>query len=228
MTAGKRNTTSVSTSTRKKSLPKLAIAPDPNGSERRAELLRIAARLFATNGFRSTTVRDIAEEAQILSGSLYHHFDSKETMLDEILRSFLDSLMDMYRASLASSDDPSHQFEGMVRASFQSVVEHRDAIAIYQAEAARLRHIERFAYLQDVSLAIESAWRQLIHRGIAEGHFRRTLDERVIYRFIRDTIWVAARWYRPDGALSADGLADQYLQLLMHGVVEETPRKRAK
>lgn len=52
--------------------------------------------MFAEQGLRSTTVRDIADSAGILSGSLYHHFDSKESMVDEILRSFLDSLFARY------------------------------------------------------------------------------------------------------------------------------------
>ena len=46
-------------------------------SGRRAELLRLAAEMFAERGFRATTVRDIADAAGILSGSLYHHFGGK-------------------------------------------------------------------------------------------------------------------------------------------------------
>ena len=58
---------------------------ESNGkSGRRDELLEIAAGLFADRGVRATTVRDIADAAGILSGSLYHHFDSKESMVDEI------------------------------------------------------------------------------------------------------------------------------------------------
>ncbi len=54
-------------------------------SERRDHLVKLAAELFARKGFQATTVREIAEEAGILSGSLYHHFDSKETIVDEVL-----------------------------------------------------------------------------------------------------------------------------------------------
>ncbi len=52
--------------------------------------------MFAEQGLRTTTVRDIADSAGILSGSLYHHFDSKESMVDEILRGFLDRLFARY------------------------------------------------------------------------------------------------------------------------------------
>ena len=62
-----------------------ARAPEP--SSRRDELLELAATMFAARGLRATTVRDIADAAGILSGSLYHHFASKEEMVDEVLRS---------------------------------------------------------------------------------------------------------------------------------------------
>lgn len=58
-------------------------------NSRRGELLELAAAMFAERGLRATTVRDIADGAGILSGSLYHHFASKEEMVDELLRGFL-------------------------------------------------------------------------------------------------------------------------------------------
>ena len=51
---------------------------------RRDELLDLAATMFAERGLRATTVRDIADSAGILSGSLYHHFKSKEQMVEEV------------------------------------------------------------------------------------------------------------------------------------------------
>src|ERR1051325_8938666 len=78
----------------------------PAATDRRAELLAIAAGLFAERGYKNTTVRDIADAAGILSGSLYHHFDSKETMADEILRTFLDDLFRDYRAIVERESDP--------------------------------------------------------------------------------------------------------------------------
>ena len=54
---------------------------------------RVSAELFAEQGYASTTVRNIAERTGLLSGSLYHHFDSKESILEEILAGFLDELV---------------------------------------------------------------------------------------------------------------------------------------
>src|SRR5689334_24003451 len=86
---------------------------------RREELLAIAARLFAEKGLRATTVRDIADAAGILSGSLYHHFDSKEAMVDEILRGFLDPLFARYREIVAGGQSPRATLQALVEASFR-------------------------------------------------------------------------------------------------------------
>ena len=68
--------------------------PASQAPTRRDELLELAATMFAERGLRATTVRDIADSAGILSGSLYHHFSSKEEMVDEVLRGFLDWLFE--------------------------------------------------------------------------------------------------------------------------------------
>src|SRR6186713_1372870 len=98
------------------------------GVTRRDELLRIAARLFAEKGFRATTVRDIADAAGILSGSLYHHFDSKESMVDEILSSFQEELFGQYDEILASGDDARTRLERAVRVSFDAIDRHHDEV----------------------------------------------------------------------------------------------------
>src|SRR5690348_1363077 len=103
--------------------------------DRRSELLAIAAELFATKGFRNTTVRDIADAAGILSGSLYHHFTSKEQMVDEILRTFQDELFGQYDEILASNTDARGQLEQAIRVSFDAIDRHHSEVAIFQNDA---------------------------------------------------------------------------------------------
>src|SRR6187401_1322622 len=109
--------------------------PETQSLSRRDELLRIAAELFASKGFRNTTVRDIADAAGILSGSLYHHFDSKESMVDEILSTFQAELFAAYDEVLASDDDPRTKIERAVRLSFAAIDQHRHEVAIFQNDA---------------------------------------------------------------------------------------------
>ena len=185
---------------------------------RRDELLAIAAGLFAEKGFKNTTVRDIADASGILSGSLYHHFDSKESMVDEILSTFQAELFGKYDEILASGDDARTKLEQAVRVSFESIDRHPAEVAIFQNEADYLGGFDRFGYLAERNAQSRDVWMTLLREGVATGVLRGDLDVELTYRFIRDTVWVAVRWYRPGGKLSHDDIADQYLQILRDGI----------
>ena len=188
-----------------------------NGS-RRDELLAIAGRLFAERGFKNTTVRDIADAAGILSGSLYHHFDSKESMVDELLDTFQTELWKKYDAIEASDLSPKRKLEAIVRASFEAIGEHRNEVAIFQSDALYLATFERFGYLIERNRKFRTLWTGLLEAGVASGELRADLDVALVYRFLRDTVWVAVRWYRPGGTLTPADVADQYLTILLEGI----------
>jgi len=185
---------------------------------RRTEILAIAARLFAEKGFKNTTVRDIADAAGILSGSLYHHFDSKESIVDELLQTFQAELFAGYDAVIASDDDARTKIERAVRLSFQTIDEHPHEVAIFQNEADYLGGFERFGYLAARNAQSRNVWMTLLTEGVESGALRADLDVTLTYRFIRDTVWVAVRWYRPGGGLSHEAIADQYLAILLDGI----------
>ncbi|WP_395695503.1 TetR/AcrR family transcriptional regulator [Nocardioides sp.] len=190
----------------------------PDEGSRRDELLAIAARLFADKGFKNTTVRDIADAAGILSGSLYHHFDSKESMVDEILRTFQEELFGQYDEILASGDDPLTQLEQAVLVSFDAIDRHHDEVAIFQNDAAYLLTFDRFSYLAYRNRQSREVWLTLLRRGIDAGVLRDDLDLELTYRFIRDTVWVAVAWYRPGGRRTQTEIAQQYLSILLEGI----------
>jgi AcrR family transcriptional regulator len=185
---------------------------------RRDELLAIAARLFAEKGFKNTTVRDIADAAGILSGSLYHHFDSKESMVDEILSTFQAELFAAYDDVLASDADARTKIERAVRLSFAAIDQHPDEVAIFQNEADYLGNFPRFAYLAERNAQSRNVWMTLLTEGVETGALKADLDITLTYRFVRDTVWVAVRWYRPGGGLSHEAIADQYLTILLDGI----------
>lgn len=187
-------------------------------STRRGELLAIAAQLFAERGFKNTTVRDIADAAGILSGSLYHHFDSKESMVDEILSTFQEGLFAAYDAVLASDVDPRSKIEQAVRLSFEAIDQHPFEVAIFQNEADYLGTFPRFGYLAERNAQSREVWVTLLEEGIRTGALRKDLDIDLTYRFIRDTVWVAVKWYRPGGKLTHTAVADQYLTILLDGI----------
>lgn len=189
---------------------------------RRGELLATAAEVFAEQGYNATTVRAIADHAGMLAGSLYYHFDSKESMLEEILRTFLDELWDGYDTVLAAGLGPRETLEALVTESFREIDRHRAAVAIYQKESRQLVAQDRFAFLADSQRRFEKAWLSTLEQGVAQRVFRADLDVRLTYRFVRDTVWVAASWYRPGGQHSPEEIARQYLSMVLDGIAVRT------
>jgi AcrR family transcriptional regulator len=193
-------------------------------NSRRDELLELAATMFAQRGLRATTVRDIADSAGILSGSLYHHFSSKEEMVDELVRGFLDWLFARYREIVDGEANPLERLKGLFMASFEAI-EHRHAqVVIYQDEAQRLLSQPRFSYIEDMNRQQRKMWVELLHQGVDAGYFRADLDVDLIYRFIRDTTWVSVRWYQPGGPLTAEQVGQQYLAIVLGGITAD-PKK---
>ncbi|MGW0204451.1 TetR/AcrR family transcriptional regulator [Streptomyces sp. NPDC003233] len=192
--------------------------PVTAAAARRGELLGIAAEVFAEHGYNATTVRRIADHAGMLAGSLYYHFDSKESMLEEILRTFLDELWNGYDTVLGSGLGPRETLEALVTESFREIDRHRAAVAIYQKESRQLVAQERFAFLAESQARFEKAWLGTLEGGVAEHVFRADLDVRLTYRFVRDTVWVAASWYRPGGGHSPEEIARQYLSMVLDGI----------
>jgi AcrR family transcriptional regulator len=190
----------------------------PLPSERRDHLVTLSAELFAEKGFRATTVREIADAAGILSGSLYHHFSSKESIADEILTQFLNEVLADYRAALEGGGSPRTVLEKIARTGFDSLERHRAAIMMLQNDWNYFREQSRFDYLQKTLLEVERIWIGELKRGIKDGTFRADLDPKLTYRLFRDTIWVAVRWYRPGGRLTTKQRADQFSRILFEGI----------
>jgi hypothetical protein len=105
-----------------------------------------------------------------------------------------------------------------VRLSFEAIDRHPFEVAIFQNEADYLGAFPRFAYLAERNAQSRSVWVRLLEEGIASGALRQDLDVDLTYRFIRDTVWVAVKWYRPGGKLTHTAVADQYLTILLDGI----------
>ena len=188
---------------------------------RRDELLDLAATMFAERGLRATTVRDIADSAGILSGSLYHHFSSKEEMVDEVLRGFLDWLFERYQQIMATESNPLERLKGLFMASFEAIADRHAEVVIYQDEAKRLSSQERFAYVDERNKEQRKMWIDVLTQGVEEGYIRPDVDVDLVYRFIRDTTWVSVRWYQPGGPLTAQQVGQQYLTIVLGGITTE-------
>jgi AcrR family transcriptional regulator len=182
--------------------------------------MQIAAELFAQKGFRATTVREIADAAGILSGSLYHHFDSKESIGDEILLSFINDVLADYRAAASSGEggSPRDVIEQIVRSTSRTLSQHRAALAMLQNDWSYFSTQHRFAYLRKALNEIERTWIAQFERGKEAGAFRADLDARLTYRLLRDVLWIPSQW-GATGGYATEQVADAILQLLFDGIL---------
>jgi len=185
--------------------------------DRRELILSTAAEMFARKGLRATTVRGIADAVGVLSGSLYHHFPSKDAIADEVLTRYLDAIRVRYAVVLASGKDPADCLHDLVVTSLEVAEEQPHATAIYQNEAQYLREMPGFGNIQSAAAEIQQAWLQVIAAGVADGSFRNDIPPRVFYRLIRDAVWLSVRWHRPDGPYSTGQLAEDVTSLYLHG-----------
>ncbi|MBX6388789.1 MAG: TetR family transcriptional regulator [Frankia sp.] len=198
--------------------PRAGRAPAAGESERRAAIVEIAAGLFAERGYRATTVREIADAAGMLSGSLYHHFDSKESIVDELLSSFLDELHAKYAAIAAARTRPTETIAELIRAAFATIACHRAAVTVFQNERGYLATLPRFEYLRSSEDVGQRLWLSALREGIATGELRADLDPKVTHRFLRDAIWVSVHWYRPGGRLGPEDLAEHFIRMTLDGL----------
>jgi AcrR family transcriptional regulator len=180
-------------------------------------MVRLAGELFAEKGFRATTVREIADAAGILSGSLYHHFSSKEAIGDEILSNFISDVLADYQSAVSAGGGPRAVIEQIVRSTSRTLTRHRAALAMLQSDWSYFSTQPQFAYLLRALKEIEQTWTAQLKAGIADGVFRADLDPRLTYRLLRDVLWIPAQWRRA-GGYSADQVVDAFLRLLFDGI----------
>ena len=186
-------------------------------SGRRAHMVVLAGELFAEKGYRATTVREIADAAGILSGSLYHHFDSKESIGDEILSGFINEVLADYRAAVASGGNPQAVIEQIVRSTSRTLSQHRAALAMLQNDWSYFSTQPRFADLPTALREIERIWISQLELGKEAGLFRPDLDAKLTYRLMRDVLWIPAQWRRT-GGYTTDQVVDGFLGILFSGI----------
>jgi TetR/AcrR family transcriptional regulator, cholesterol catabolism regulator len=202
-------------------------ANDPAAAGRRDEILAIAADIFAQRGFVATTMRDIADEAGLLPGSLYHYFESKEAMVDEIIVTFIDSIAGRYTAIAAEIDDPLDALRELIRVAFNILVSQRAAFTVAHNESHYLLQFKRFAHLRIGFRAVDAAWIDVLERGKAEGVFKPEMDVEFTYLLVREAVWVSARLMRRNKRYEVGQLSDTYIQFVLDGIRADAPAKRA-
>jgi AcrR family transcriptional regulator len=187
------------------------------GVGRRDIILREAAALFAAQGVAATTVRQIADKAGVLSGSLYHHFASKEVIVEEIVIGYLDDLVARYQVLDERGLDPIERLRSLVVVSVQASRDHLHAVQIYQNEGALLLSVPRNAHVSSLAQEVHRFWADVIKAGVDALKLRSDVSSRLFHRVLRDAVWLSPRWYRPTDAYPPAKLADDLLAVFLDG-----------
>jgi len=188
---------------------------------RRREIDEVASELFHANGYAATSVRDIARALDIQGASLYAHVASKEDLLWSIVDRTATAFEVAVEQALVetTTDDPVERLAAIVEAHVEVVTADPERASVFVTE---WRHLspERRAVIGARRDAYERRLRDLIADGLAVGAFA-AVDPAIGATFILTALNGIATWYRPDGRLSADRIADHYVELALRSLSED-------
>jgi AcrR family transcriptional regulator len=176
---------------------------------------------MSEHGYHGTSVRDIAERAGMSSAALYHHYSSKQDLLFHITDRGIADLVRATEAALAASpDDPAERLRAIVRVHILRHTEHRQGSFIGNSEIRSLDPENRAIVVSkrdQQARLFDSVVLEGIERGVFVTPYPKDASRAII------TMCTAvAQWYRPDGPLTPEQVADRYgeLSLAMLGYRE--------
>jgi len=185
---------------------------------RRLDILRAAARVFRRQGIAAAGMREIAEEAGLSSGNLYHYFSGKDEILLFCQERSLASMLE----AVASASGPSgerlsaaERLRSVLRAHVHSMLDEMEGTTAHldvEALPARMR-----AQMIERRDAYERAVRGIVAEGMKQGKFARG-DAALLTRAMLGAVNWTARWYRPDGPQRVDEIADGLAEYLVKGL----------
>jgi AcrR family transcriptional regulator len=183
----------------------------------RADIVQAAAQIFRQKGYHATSMQDIADAVHLQKASLYHHIESKQEILLEILDAALDRLTADISAVVESDLSPTVKLRLALKAYTLRLNEDRDLASVLLLEyrgldpKLRARHIAR----RD---RIDLLWRRLVKEGIDAGEFRRVDPVLTSFALLGVQNWMIT-WFRDDGRLTAAQAAEGFAELFLKGLL---------
>lgn len=183
---------------------------------RRLEILRAAARVFRRLGVSGAGMREIADEAGLSSGNLYHYFSGKDQILLFCQQRTLERLSAAVAQAKRSAAPIAERLRQVLREHVLTMLDELEG-ATAHLEVEALPEAVRGPVITRRD-AYERALRAIVAQGVARGEFRRC-DPALVTRAMLGAVNWSARWYRPEGAKSPAAIADSLADYLVAGVV---------
>ena len=185
----------------------------------RQEILRSAARLFQQRGYDATSMNDVAASLKLSKGGLYHHFQSKDEILFEIMNHAMEITEERVLAPVRSIADPEARLRALIRLHIEVVLSPQDR------EITVMLH-ENHPLSPMLRKRINMRKKDYIHfveNLVAEVHRTRgskgTVTPRAAAFALLGMINWIYQWYRPEGALQEDALVQQYTEIFFQGAL---------
>lgn len=179
----------------------------------RGRVLRAAAHLFRTQGYERTTVRDLAKVVGIQSGSLFHHFKTKEDILLAVMEEGIRFNLERMREAVESAAGPRQQLRNLIRAELESIMgETRDAMTVLVYEWGAVSP-DKQRELLALREEYEAWWMQALEAAHAEGLFHH--DPFITRRLLAGTINWTRYWYKPEGPVTLEQLTGRVLEMVL-------------
>ena len=147
-----------------------------NNPDKRRVILDAAVRVFARKGYHTSRVGDIAEEAGVAHGLLYHYFPSKEQVLQTVFRENWGELLDVFARIEASDATPLEQLNSIAKTLLRAWRDRPDLVRVMVREVARSPQLQ--GQVDEIGAGFRVIQR-VIERGQADGSFRDDLDPRL-------------------------------------------------
>lgn len=174
-----------------------------------------AVALFSRKGYHGTTVRDIAEESGMLSGSLYAHISTKEDLLFDIVLKAADRFMAAVLPIVAGEGAAADKLRWAMAAHMRVVGESLEAATVFLHEWKALSP-ERRAVAAGRRAAYEALFAEIIRRGADAGEFA-VADPKFARLLVLSAVNWLYEWYDPAGPLPPEAVADRFADLLLTG-----------
>jgi len=175
-------------------------ARQAGAEERRRQILAAAVRVFARNGYHASRVGDIAEEAGVAHGLLYHYFASKDEVLATVFRENWGELLARFRAVEAADEPADEKLRAIAKIFLRTWRNDPALVTVMVREVARSPHLgDQVEEIREGFAVIE----RIVREGQASGLFRDDLDPRfaswVVYGGLEEILtgWVLGQL--PDG-----------------------------
>lgn len=184
----------------------------PKQSSRRKELTIVAAKLFKKHSFDRTTVRMLASEAGIKSGSLFHHYKDKEEILFAVIEQGLLSSLETIKKETIKAKTIEEKLQALILGQLKALHgKNKDAHIVSISEWRSLNKQSRL-HLIKIRDDHEAYWQSIISLAISAGLLHG--DPRLQRLFILGALNWTIQWYMPNQGRSIGEIAKQYFQYI--------------